>query len=250
MVKSLRYYLLIFFCLTALLAAAQSQYLRLSGKVYDRESKEPLANANIVFKSSQTGVSTDSTGRFQILVLPGYHVLTVSYLGYKSRTVNVTIENSRELNIALTEELKTLDEVSISSRRSDENITNTQFGTNKLSMESISKLPSFMGEVDVVKSVLLLPGVTNVGEGTTGLNIRGSNTDQNLILMDGIPFFNSGHLFGFFSVFNPDVVNNVTLHKGGIPAKHGGRTAAVLDVKLKSPDTEKWSVNEIGRAHV
>jgi len=243
MVKSLRYYLLIFFCLTALLAAAQSQYLRLSGKVYDRESKEPLANANIVFKSSQTGVSTDSTGRFQILVLPGYHVLTVSYLGYKSRTVNVTIENSRELNIALTEELKTLDEVSISSRRSDENITNTQFGTNKLSMESISKLPSFMGEVDVVKSVLLLPGVTNVGEGTTGLNIRGSNTDQNLILMDGIPFFNSGHLFGFFSVFNPDVVNNVTLHKGGIPAKHGGRTAAVLDVKLKSPDTEKWSVN-------
>ena len=104
MVKSLRYYLLIFFCLTALLAAAQSQYLRLSGKVYDRESKEPLANANIVFKSSQTGVSTDSTGRFQILVLPGYHVLTVSYLGYKSRTVNVTIENSRELNIALTEE--------------------------------------------------------------------------------------------------------------------------------------------------
>ena len=243
MVTLFRYGLITLMLMVSLVFTASSQNLLVSVSVFDRESKEPIAGANIAFKDTQLGFSTDTLGTFQLFLSPGNYVMVVSHVGYKSRSLSLTMDRNRELNIALTEDLRMLEEVSVSSERPDQNITSTQLGTNKLNVESISKLPSFMGEVDVVKSVLLLPGVTNVGEGTVGLNVRGGNDDQNLILMDGAPLFNSGHLLGFFSAFNPDVVDNITLYKGGIPAQYGGRTSSVLDVKLRNPDMDDWSIN-------
>lgn len=236
-----RYYLLLFVSLNMVLAA-RSQNLRLLGSVFDRESKQPLIGANISFKEGGVGFSTDSLGLFTAFVSPGTYLISVSHVGYKSRTLSISMDRNRKIEIALTEELKILDEVAVSGERPDHNISSTQLGTSKLEVETISKLPAFMGEVDIVKSILLLPGVTNVGEGTTGLNVRGGNEDQNLILLDGAPVFNSGHLLGFFSVFNPDVVSSATLYKGGVPARFGGRSSSVLDVKLRNPGQESWSV--------
>lgn len=233
--------LLFVFYFTGLIVA-NSQNLLLTGFIYDRESKSPLPGVNITVKNSQFGFSADSLGKFEILLSAGTYVLNVSHVGYKARSISVSMDRHRDVNIALTEELRTLDEIEVSAERSDHNIVSTEIGANKLNIETISTLPSFMGEVDIIKSILLLPGVTNVGEGTSGLNIRGGNEDQNLILMDGAPFFNSGHLLGFFSVFNPDAVRNITLYKGGIPAQYGGRSSSVLDVRLKSPSIEKWLV--------
>jgi ferric enterobactin receptor len=242
MVTGLQYFLSFVFVMSFSMVA-RSQTYRLSGSIYDRETKIPLANVHIAFKNSQVGVSTDSLGKFELFVFPGNYVLTISHLGYKTRSLYTLVDRNREINIPLTENLKVLEEVYVGSERTDENVTGTQIGTNKLNIESMAKLPSFMGEVDVVKSVLLLPGVTSVGEGNTGLNVRGGNSDQNLILMDGAPFFNSGHLLGFFSVFNPDVVDGITLYKGGIPSKYSGRTSSVLDVKLRNPNAEKWAAS-------
>lgn len=218
-----------------------TQNLFLSGNVIDRESKAPLVGANLTIKNTDFGISTDSLGKFELFLSPGNYVLLVSYIGYKSRAINLQMNQNRELRIALTEDIGILDEVSISAAAPDKNVLSTEIGVNKINIGTISKLPSFMGEVDVIKSVMLLPGVTNVGEGASGINVRGGTTDQNLILMDDAPFFNSGHLLGFFSVFNPDVVKDLTLYKGGIPTKYGGRVSSVLDIKLKNPDSERWS---------
>lgn len=220
-----------------------SQNLLLTGKVIDRESKVPLVGANLVIRNTDLGISTDSLGQFELFINPGNYVLSVSYVGYKSRTISLQMDQNRDIRIALTEDIGVLNEVSVSAEAPDKNILSTDIGVNKINIGTISKLPTFMGEVDVVKSVMLLPGVTNVGEGASGINVRGGNTDQNLILMDDAPFFNSGHLLGFFSVFNPDVVKDLTLYKGGIPAKYGGRVSSVLDIKLKNPETEKWSAS-------
>ncbi|GAB1445733.1 TonB-dependent receptor [Flammeovirgaceae bacterium] len=218
-----------------------AQNLLLSGKVFDRESKIPLVGANLSIRNSDLGISTDSLGQFGLYVNPGSYVLSISYVGYKSRTISLQMDQNRDIRIVLTEDIGVLNEVSVSAEAPDKNILGTDIGVNKINIGTISKLPTFMGEVDVVKSVMLLPGVTNVGEGASGINVRGGNTDQNLILMDDAPFFNSGHLLGFFSVFNPDVVKDLTLYKGGIPAKYGGRVSSVLDIKLKNPETERWS---------
>jgi len=142
----------------------------------------------------------------------------------------------------LRENVLLLEEVQINETTAEKNVSKVAIGVTKLNIKSIKKIPAVLGEVDVMRSLQLLPGVSSVGEGATGINVRGGSIDQNLILIDDAPVYNSSHLMGLFSVFNPDALKDVTFYRGGIPAQFGGRVSSVIDVKIKEPNLEKWSV--------
>ena len=143
----------------------------------------------------------------------------------------------------LVEEQTQLEEVVVTAKPEDENVTSTEMSVAELDIKTISKLPAFLGEVDVIKSVQLLPGVSTVGEGSSGFNVRGGSVGQNLVLLDEAPIYNSSHMLGFFSVFNPDAVKDVKLYKGGIPARFGGRLSSVLDIRMKEGNIKEYEVN-------
>ena len=145
-------------------------------------------------------------------------------------------------NIKLTEENLQLNEVIVTDKPNKINIKQAEFSTNKLAISTIKKMPAILGEVDIIKSILTLPGVTNAGEGQSGFNVRGGAADQNLILLDEATIYNSSHLFGFFSVFNADAIKDLKLYKGGIPARYGGRVASVLDIYQKEGNSKNFHV--------
>jgi ferric enterobactin receptor len=221
---------------------ALTQNLVIQGVVKDNTSKRPLSGANILIKGTDVGVSSDSLGNYKLFVPPGLCTLVVSYVGYKTKEVKTSIERNKQVNLLLEEVDNVLEEVLIVSDAPDHNYNSTDIGINKIGIGTIKKMPSFMGERDILKSILLLPGVTSVGEGTSGINVRGGNADQNLILMDDAPLFNTSHLMGFLSVFNADVVDYFTFYKGGIPSRFGGRISSIFDTKLKAPNAEKWQL--------
>ena len=211
----------------------------LSGKVIDGSTDEDIYGAQIYVKELETGAITSKYGDYSISMKPGLYHLSVSYLGFVESYYTILIKSSGVLNIDLVESFTKLEEVVVSDSRTDENVSGNNMGKTKLDISTIKKMPAFLGEVDIVKSLLLLPGVTSVGEGSAGFNVRGGATDQNLFLFDQVPIFNSAHLFGFFSNFNSDAVESVTLYKGGVPARYGGRASSVLDVTSKEGNTEK-----------
>ncbi len=221
----------------------QKTIYAVTGYIRDGKNNQPIAGANIFIQETRQGATTGKDGFFAISVKEGRYSLRVSHIGWLpiTQTINMTKNTLLELN--LTEDTKYLEEVIVTSEAPDRNVRKVELGVSTLSIKSIKRIPAFMGEVDVVRSLLLLPGVTTVGEGATGINVRGGSIDQNLMLLDDAPIFNSGHLFGFFSVFNPDVVREATLHRGGIAAAYGGRASAILDVKVREPEAEKWTVN-------
>jgi len=209
------------------------------GTVSDSLTQEPITGAAVFIQENRIGTYTDKKGFYGISSPPGKYSIRISYLGYKAKIIEVNIDKNIILDIPLSVDAQFLEEVTVTSNRPEENIKNTESGIAKLSIRSIRKIPAFMGEIDVVRSLQMLPGVSTVGEGATGINVRGGSIDQNLVLMDDAPVYNSSHLFGFFSIFNPDAVRDVTLSRGGISAEYGGRISSVLDVKLKDPDLEK-----------
>ena len=211
------------------------------GEVKDEEGN-PINGASVRALETGRAVVTDSNGLFQIELLRGTYNLKVSYVGYYDYSYKVNIPNYALLKVQLTQQVKELQQLEVSDQSKDKNVNSTQQGTNRMTINTIKKLPTLLGEVDVIRSLQTLPGVTTVGEGANGFNVRGGNVDQNLILMDDIPIFNSSHLLGFYSVFNPDVVRDMTLYKGGVPPQYGGRAASVLDIKLKEPN---WDSSQV-----
>ena len=195
-------------------------------------------------KETGTGAVTNSYGFYAITLSPGSYNLVISYVGYakQTRTVNLTDTNV-PLNLELKQEGKQLQEVVVSTTREDDNVKNIEMSVNRIDVKTLQRIPALLGEVDVIRSIQLLPGVSTVGEGATGFNVRGGSIDQNLVLLDEAPVYNSSHLFGFFSVFNPDAVKDVKLIKGGIPANYGGRIASILDVRLKEGNAKKPELN-------
>ncbi len=220
----------------------QAQNARVYGTVYDNATRQPLADANIYVLGQSSGDNSDSTGQYTLSVTSGWHTLAASHIGYRTKKIRVQISGSNVIDFFLDEDDKTLEEVVVSSRPVEHNIKSTDLGVNAVGMDAIKKMPAFLGESDLLKSVLLLPGVTSVGEGTGGVNVRGGNADQNLILMDDAPIFNSSHLMGFLSVFNGDVVDQLNFYKGGIPAQYGGRISSILETKLKVPAATSWKL--------
>ncbi|MCP9767870.1 hypothetical protein EGI22_08090 [Lacihabitans sp. LS3-19] len=225
-----------FFSLNSVLAQDK---VTISGKISEAKNGEGMIGVNLYLKELQIGVSTNVYGFYSITAPKGIYTLFITYVGYKSIAKNVELIDNKTLNFELEEEGKLLDEVVIKGEREDDNIKNIEMSVNKVEMKTIKKMPALLGEVDVIRSIQFLPGVSSVGEGSSGFNVRGGAIDQNLVLLDEAPVYNSSHLFGFFSVFNPDVVKDVKLIKGGIPSSYGGRISSILDVRMKEGNSKK-----------
>jgi hypothetical protein len=221
-------------------STAYAQNVTLSGYIKDAANGEELINASIVNEKSQ-GTVTNVYGFYSLTLPEGQYTFTVSYIGYESIEKTLALKESQTLDFELTEATNQLAEVEVTAKRLDENLNRAEMSTTQLTAKQIKAIPQFLGEFDVIRSITLLPGVTTVGEGASGFNVRGGKTDQNLILLDQAPVYNSSHIFGFFSVFNGDAVRDLKLYKGGIPAPYGGRLSSVLDVHQKEGNTKEFA---------
>ncbi|MBD00265.1 MAG: hypothetical protein CL841_02765, partial [Crocinitomicaceae bacterium] len=220
-----------------------SQNHTLSGYVKDSKTGEALIGVSILVEKESKGVTTNLYGYYSISLDAGLYDVKYSYIGYSSVVKNVQFSNDIRLNIELSESQDILDEVLVEAKQSDENTKGTQMGKIDLSMDKIKTIPAFMGEVDVLKTIQFLPGVSSGGEGNTGFYVRGGGPDQNLILLDEATVYNASHLFGFFSVFNADAIKNVSLIKGGMPSNYGGRLSSVLDITMKDGNYKSFQAD-------
>lgn len=229
--------------LFSLLTSAFSQEkFTLSGYIKDEATGEYLIGANVYLKESLKGVSSNQYGFYSLTLDKGSHVIVASFMGYESKEITLFIAKNAKNNFSLTPIAITKDVVVISGIREDKNVQSTDMGKVDFNVERIKSLPAFLGEVDILKTIQLTPGVQSGGEGNTGLYVRGGGPDQNLVLLDEGVVYNASHLFGFFSVFNADAIKNVTLIKGGMPANYGGRLASVLDIQMKDGNNQKMSL--------
>lgn len=221
-------------------SGSSKQKITISGTISDSNTNETLIGATIFIEELKTSTLTNEYGFYSLTVPSGNYNLKISYLGYKLLSQKIQLDKSQKLNFSLSEEGKQLEEVIITSEKKATNIRKPEMSVNKLSGTIIKRIPVVLGEVDVLKAILTLPGVTNAGEGQSGFNVRGGGADQNLILLDEATIFNSSHVFGFFSVFNPDVIKDLKLYKGGIPARFGGRASSVLDIYQKDGNSNSF----------
>ena len=234
----------LFLCLFGLtLSAFAQQFGQIVGVVKDAESSTTLIGVSLYEEQLQLGTTTDERGHYELSLPIGEHSLRISYIGYTTVYKKVTVGTKPlTLNIKLQPVSEKLSEVQVTSERKDRNVTAMAMSVQTLDMITIKKIPALMGEVDVIKSITLLPGVQSASEGSSGFSVRGGATDHNLILLDGAPIYNASHFLGFFSVFNNDVVKDATLYKGDIPADFGGRLSSVLDVSVKDEMPKRLSL--------
>lgn len=221
---------------------AQEKYT-ISGSISEEKSNETLIGVNILFPEIQSGTTTNEYGFYSITLPEGTYKIIISYLGYASITETIILSEDITKNYALFDAAENLDEIVITENIEKLNIKTPQMSVNKLTSSTIKEIPVVLGESDIIKAITLLPGVTSAGEGASGFNVRGGAADQNLILLDEAIIYNSSHLFGFFSVFNPDAIKDLKLYKGGIPARYGGRVSSVLDIYQKEGNSKEFKMN-------
>ena len=215
-----------------------AQKYTIKGYVEDHSSGEKLYGANIYDAKTYNGTTSNNYGFFSLTLPKDTIQLTVSYVGYGISSNTFYLDRDTTINLVLNSSIE-LKEVEISASKTESIQEQTRMSTIDIPMNQIKTLPVFMGEKDVLKTVQLLPGVQSGGEGSSGLYVRGGGPDQNLILLDGVPVYNASHLFGFFSVFNPDAINSVQLVKGGFPARYGGRLSSILDIRMKEGNSKQ-----------
>lgn len=215
----------------------------ISGTISDGGNGETLIGANVQVMGTSIGTTTNEYGFYSLTLEAGNHTLIFSYLGFTDTEKNIDLKADSKLNIELADGSAELDEVVVVAENTNRaNVRTPEMSVNKLSAAAIKKIPVVMGEVDLLKSIQLLPGITNSGEGSAGFNVRGGAADQNLVLLDEAIIYNTSHLFGFFSVFNNDAIKNIKLYKGGIPARFGGRASSVLDVAQKDGNKKGYNL--------
>ena len=221
---------------------AQEKYT-ISGHIKNSSSGEELIGATVKTQvdGEMVGAVANSYGFYSLTLPAGTYTLTYTFVGFAPFNKEVELSSNQKIDIEM-EESSMLNKVTVTSEASNENITNTDMSVEKLDISQIKKMPALMGEVDIIKAIQLLPGVSTVGEGGSGFFVRGGSVDQNLILIDEAPVYNASHLMGFFSVFNPDVVKEVELYKGGIPAEYGGRLSSVLDIRMRDGNMKKFEM--------
>ena len=233
---------IIFLLLSAQFASAQTRYT-LNGYIRDSLSGELIIGATITIEGQSKGVTSNAYGFYSITLDPGTYYFTISHVSYQLKKIIVELQVNIQQNIEMLSKSSVISEVVIYTKRRDENVKTAQMGKVDLSMDKIKNIPAFMGEIDLLKVIQLLPGVRNAGEGNAGFYVRGGGPDQNLILLDDAVVYNTGHLFGFFSIFNSDAIKNVSLIKGGMPAQYGGRLSSVLDIAMKDGNINKMQMD-------
>jgi hypothetical protein len=237
------YFTLFIGLLSTISSYAQRQSVVISGVVIDSVTQQPLPGATVDFNFGQLENKTDKNGFYKFVVPANEEMsFTVKFIGYRTFRKTLSLKNDIELNITLNEVSNELEEVIISTKSSGNNISRPILGVSSLNIKTLKKLPTALGEVDILRGLQMLPGVSSVGEAANGVNIRGGTTDQNLMLLDGAPIFNPTHMFGLFSAFPSEAVSGFDLYKGNVPARFGGRAAAVLEVTMKQPSLDKFSM--------
>lgn len=236
-------FILIFILFSSAATAHEEAKFTISGYIRDKASGEVLIGSTVLVRELSTGVQANVYGFYSLTLPAGKYTLEYRYLGYVTVVKEIDLVKNEEINVELSSEDVQLEEIVIKSSALDKNVSSTEMSTVELDIKIIRKVPAFLGEVDVIKSIQLLPGVSTVGEGASGFNVRGGNVGQNLVLLDEAPVYNSSHLLGFFSVFNPDAVRDVKLYKGGVPARYGGRIASILDIRMKDGNSKKFGVD-------
>lgn len=232
--------LIAFFCFISVSVFAQTYTIK--GKVKNASTGDNLPFATVKVASITLGTTTDFDGSYSLKMPQGTYLFKVQCFGYQTQEIELTVNQDLKYDFKLQEVVNQLDEVVIEMEAADANVAKVEMSVEKLEMEEIKKMPAFLGEVDVIRSIQLLPGVSTVGEGATGFNVRGGNVDQNLILLDRAPIYSSSHLFGFFSIFNSDALENLTLYKGAIPAQYGGRLSSVLEINQAEGNSDRVSL--------
>ncbi|MDX5444319.1 MAG: TonB-dependent receptor, partial [Hymenobacteraceae bacterium] len=213
----------------------------LSGTIRSAETAEALPGAGVFVPALSKGTATDIDGSYSLTLPEGTYRVQYSFVGHETVTRDVTIRSNQTVDIALSETKQELKEVVIEADSYKERLESTQMSMEQVSIKEAKLLPALFGEVDIIKTLQLKPGVQSGGEGSTGLYVRGGGPDQNLMLLEDATIYNASHLFGFFSIFNPDAVQNVELYKGGFPAQFGGRLSSVVDVKMREGNKQRYS---------
>jgi hypothetical protein len=234
--------LIFFFIFFPLLVSGQKNYT-LSGKITDSETGEDLIGVSVLVVELVKGTTTNSYGFYSLSLPEGEYSIRYSYVGYKNDTRKIDFRKNQILNLEISPSILALDEIVISSERENRNLSITETGLEKISIKDVETIPVIFGEKDILKTLQLLPGISNSSEGSSGFNVRGGSMGQNLILLDEAPVYSSSHLMGFFSVFNSDAIKDVTLFKGGIPACYGGRASSVLDITMNNGNSKTFSTS-------
>ncbi|MEO0553904.1 MAG: carboxypeptidase-like regulatory domain-containing protein [Bacteroidota bacterium] len=213
----------------------------LKGRITSAQTGEPLIGAYFLLKGRNKGVVADKNGEYEIILSKQTHDVEVSFLGMQTENFRLKVQGNGLFDIELFNETQQLEAIVVTDQRENANVLSTTMSSIKLTSKTIKEIPALLGEPDVIRAIQLLPGVSTVGEGASGFNVRGGNVDQNLILIDGAPIYNTSHVFGFFSAVNTESIQNFRLYKGGLPSKYGGRTSSVLELNMDEGDRQDFS---------
>lgn len=237
----MRFFLSAIFFISFCTAAAQTKFT-LNGYIRDSATGESVIGATVSVSGQASATVSNQYGFYSITLDSGAYDLSIAHVSFLVQTAHITLAKNETVSFNLVSKSSAMSEVVVYSRRRDANVVGAQMGRIDLSITQIKNIPAFLGEVDILKTIQLLPGIRNAGEGNAGFYVRGGGPDQNLIMLDDAIVYNTGHLFGFFSIFNSDAVKNTSLIKGGMPAQYGGRLSSVLDVTMKDGDLKNFSV--------
>lgn len=221
------------------LCSKKTKNYTVSGYIKESKSKEYLPMVSIYLENGNTGTTTNDYGFYSLTLSPGKYNLVVSYVGFETKTFSLELSENKSLNFDLVPTNNELNEVVVNSNKAIKKSHITQMSRISLNPEDVKTLPTLLGEKDVIKTLQLLPGIQGGSEGTAGLYVRGGTPDQNLIILDEAPVYNSNHLFGMFSVFNGDALKSIDIFKGSFPARYGGRLSSVLKINTKNGNKEK-----------
>lgn len=237
-------YCIISFCFLLSCSALQAQQkFTLNGYIKDSLTGETLIGANLNVPEAGKGVTTNPYGYYSLTLTKGKYILSCSFVGYNTKVISVNLDSNYQADILLLPRNFIVENVTVTGHRRDNNVKTAQMGKIDLSIDAVKAMPALFGEVDILKTLQLLPGVRNAGEGNSGFYVRGGGPDQNLIILDDAVVYNTGHLFGFFSIFNSDAIKNVSLIKGGMPAQYGGRLSSVVDISMKDGNMNKMQID-------
>ncbi|MDA3859815.1 MAG: TonB-dependent receptor [Melioribacteraceae bacterium] len=231
---------LLFLVITTISSVLFSQNSTLSGYITDAETGEGLISANVFIQELGAGTASNQYGFYSVTIPKGKYSIRFSYAGYKKETLELDLNYSVSTNVELTPDSYEINEVVVKGKRGDQNVKSTEMGTTEIVPKELQSVPVILGEADILKTMQLLPGVSQAGDGNSGYFVRGGNIDQNLILLDEATVYNPSHLFGFFSVFNSDAIKNAKMIKGSMPAEYGGRISSVLDIKMKEGNNKNF----------
>jgi hypothetical protein len=243
MTKSSWFFIALFLIFSIQVRAQQTVKHTLSGYIKEAATGEAIIGATVSIREPLKGTATNTYGFYSLTTDQGEYELVVNYIGFEPHVQKIVLDKDIRLDVSMKPKSTETKTVVIEGERTDGNVTDVRMSVNKLDMKDVKQIPAFLGEVDVLKTIQLLPGVKGSGEGNSGFYVRGGGPDQNLILLDEATIYNAGHLFGFFSVFNGDAIKDISLTKGGMPAQYGGRLSSVLDISMKEGNNQRFDVD-------